>query len=109
VQQLPALRQLAQRDPLYSLTPDDKKLLWAHRNLAALPLQPGELSMLIPKVLLSCPQDDYHAVHQMHRLLESWPLLTPQAALQVNPSLLLLYIIFQRIYWFPIGVGFVVC
>lgn len=41
---------------------------------------------VIPKILVSCPYDDRVAVQQLHRLLQQWPLLPPEAALEVLDS-----------------------
>ncbi|MDP2438807.1 MAG: hypothetical protein Q8P67_23935, partial [archaeon] len=84
---LPALSALG-TDPLYRLDPTEQKMIWELRADCQ-----ARFPHALPKVIQSCPWGDPAAVAELHRLLKSWPALTPLRALELlgpnypNPSI----------------------
>ncbi|XP_042215110.1 phosphatidylinositol 4,5-bisphosphate 3-kinase catalytic subunit delta isoform-like isoform X2 [Homarus americanus] len=72
------IRQMADRDPLTELHEQERKLLWSLRNVCR-----TELPHLLPKLLQCVEWDNKAEVAEMISLLEVWPKLSPDRALEL--------------------------
>lgn len=72
------IRQIAERDPLTELHEQERKLLWSLRNVCR-----KELPHLLPKLLQCVEWDNKSEVAEMISLLEEWPKLPPDHALEL--------------------------
>jgi len=72
------LKKVLVADPLYELTPEEKKLTWKFRKYIM-----ENFPSALPKVVLSCQWDKESAVQEMQRLLTVWPPLSALEALQL--------------------------
>ncbi|KAK7077599.1 Phosphatidylinositol 4,5-bisphosphate 3-kinase catalytic subunit alpha isoform, partial [Halocaridina rubra] len=74
---LSAIQELASRDPLSTLSSEEKEVLWSKRKLC--PLVPDSL----PKLLDSIRWSSRDQVSQLYLLLKDWPMLSPMTALEL--------------------------
>lgn len=68
---------LAAQDSLYVLTPEECALIWRFRSHLVL------ASKGLPKLIVACPYDNFRAVQELHRIVDSWPPLGPTDALEL--------------------------
>eukprot|EP01138_Halocafeteria_seosinensis_P005538 gb/GECG01005661.1/.p1 GENE.gb/GECG01005661.1/~~gb/GECG01005661.1/.p1 ORF type:complete len:1533 (+),score=231.60 gb/GECG01005661.1/:1-4599(+) len=71
------LLRLFDREPLYSMTVDEKSLVWRCRYFLL------RYSSALPKFLLSVPWDNCVAVEEAYMLMLQWTILQPSDALQL--------------------------
>ncbi|XP_041377444.1 LOW QUALITY PROTEIN: phosphatidylinositol 4,5-bisphosphate 3-kinase catalytic subunit alpha isoform-like [Gigantopelta aegis] len=71
------LDELSLKDPLSDLSEQDKELLWKRREQCL--LRPQSL----PKLLSSVKWNDRENVAQLYELLERWPTVSPEIALEL--------------------------
>uniref|UniRef100_A0A0P4WF28 Phosphatidylinositol-4,5-bisphosphate 3-kinase n=2 Tax=Scylla olivacea TaxID=85551 RepID=A0A0P4WF28_SCYOL len=72
------IQQIAERDPLTELHEQERKLLWSLRNVCR-----QELPHLLPKILQCVEWDNKAEVAEMISVLEDWPKLSPDRALEL--------------------------
>ncbi|MPC31407.1 Phosphatidylinositol 4,5-bisphosphate 3-kinase catalytic subunit beta isoform [Portunus trituberculatus] len=72
------IQQIAERDPLTELHEQERKLLWSLRNVCR-----QELPHLLPKILQCVEWDNKTEVAEMISVLEDWPKLSPDRALEL--------------------------
>lgn len=72
------LTAIAQHDPLHELTMQEKELIWKVRE-QCLDYYPH----LLPRIIDCVNYADQHQVADLHKLIEVWPLLPPEKALQL--------------------------
>ena len=68
---------IIQKDPLYILHDNEKKLLWRHRKYCMANYH------CLPKFLVSVPHNSRNNVFEMHKLLSKWEPLLPLDALEL--------------------------
>ena len=74
----PDLEKIAGHDPLHELTVQEKDLIWKVRDFCL-----HQFPQLLPRIIDCVHYQDAAQVAELHRLLETWPLLSPENALQL--------------------------
>lgn len=72
------LQSIAKRDPLHELTVQEKDLIWKVREYCA-----NNFPELLPRIIDCVNYAHQNQVAEIHRLLEFWPLLPAENALQL--------------------------
>ena len=72
------LEAIAKHDPLHELTVQEKDLIWKVRDFCL-----HQFPRLLPRIIDCVHYHDAAQVSELHRLLETWPLLSPENALQL--------------------------
>jgi len=72
------LELIAKRDPLHDLTVQEKDLIWRVREFCL-----TSLPSLLPRIVDCVDYADPRQVGQLRSLLERWPVLPPEDALQL--------------------------
>lgn len=75
--ELAILDQVSRADPMYTMSSNEKTIIWKHRR--RLMKDPNSLR----SILLSAYWNDAEYVSQVHHLLSQWPLLEPYPALEL--------------------------
>ncbi|XP_047485037.1 phosphatidylinositol 4,5-bisphosphate 3-kinase catalytic subunit delta isoform-like isoform X1 [Penaeus chinensis] len=78
VSKMDEVRQIAERDPLTELHEQERKLIWSLRNTCR-----QKIPHLLPKLLQCVEWDNNAEVAEMIALLEEWPKLSPDRALEL--------------------------
>lgn len=72
------LEVIARYDPLHELTVQEKDLVWKVRGYCL-----HQFPQLLPRIIDCIHYGNAVEVAELHRLLETWPLLSPENALQL--------------------------
>ena len=72
------LQTIAKQDPLHELTVQEKDLIWTVREYCL-----HYFPTLLPRIIDCVNYANQQQVAEIHRLIESWPALPPETALQL--------------------------
>ena len=64
-------------DSLYQLNSEDCAVIWKFREKVV------QMGKGLPKLIVSCPYDNFRAVQELHRIVNCWPPMGPLDALEL--------------------------